>query len=304
MHDTVGVIGLGNMGGAIAASLTKNGFAVAGFDIDSEALERAADNGVECPKSIIGVSETAGIIILSLANPSALYDVTAELASTGQTDLIVVETGTFSLTDKEGVQDRLMEAGIAALDCPVSGTGQQARTGDLLVFTSGDEDTVRRCQPVFDGFSRDQKYCGAFGNGSRMKYVANHLIAIHNVATAEAMALGLKSGLDPKLVFDVNSNSAATNRMFEVRGKLMAESNWGDIGATNKLFQKDLDVISEHLVNIACPLPLFDVAVKPHRDAMQRGLAERDPAAIGLLIEEAVGLDRDNWPPDAIKLKS
>ncbi|MBT3765095.1 MAG: NAD(P)-dependent oxidoreductase [Rhodospirillaceae bacterium] len=301
MTNTIGIIGLGNMGGAISTNLVKSGFAVAGFDIDAGMIARAQSNGVDVKFSATEVANLAKIIILSLASPAALHAVTTELAEAGNKEAILVETGTLTIDDKEAARDRLAAAGITLLDCPLSGTGHQARTGDLVVFTSGDEDAVNKCMPMFAGFSRSQKYCGEFGNGIRMKIVANHLIAVHNTATAEAMVLGMKADLDPNLVFDVISESAGTSRMFEVRGKLMADSNWDDVGATNLLFKKDLDVITNYAAEIGCPVPLFSLAAQPFRAAMSRGLEQRDTASVCLLLEEAAGIDRDNWPPDAKK---
>jgi putative dehydrogenase len=229
--------------------------------------------------------------------------VTTEFAEVGDKDTILVETGTLTIEDKEAARDRLAAAGITLLDCPLSGTGHQARTGDLVVFTSGDEEVVNKCLPMFAGFSRSQKYCGEFGNGIRMKFVANHLIAVHNTATAEAMVLGMKSNLDQNLVYDVVSESSGTSRMFEIRGKLMADSNWYDVSATNLLFKKDLDVITNYAADIGCPVPLFSLAAQPFRAAMSRGLEQRDTASVCLLLEEAAGIDRDNWPPEANKKK-
>ena len=125
------------------------------------------------------------------------------------------------------------------LRCPVCG-----KSGDLSVFTSGDEAAVARCLPAIEAFSRENTYCGEFGNGSRMKFVANHLVTVHNVAAAEAMVLGMKSGLDPALIYDVISGSAGTSRMFEVRGPQMVAGEYDDLGMTNRLYQKDLDIIT------------------------------------------------------------
>ena len=95
---------------------------------------------------------------------------------------------------------QLAAQGKILLDCPVSGTGAQAANKDLVVFASGDEAAFQRCREVLAGMSRAQKYVGAFGNGSRMKFIANHLVTIHNLASAEAFVLGEMAGLDPALV--------------------------------------------------------------------------------------------------------
>ena len=110
------------------------------------------------------------------------------------------------------------------LDCPVSGTGSQARTGDLVIYASGDPKAVAKVKPMFAGFSRKLYDVGAFGNGSKMKYVANLLVAINNVASAEAMVIGMKAGLDPKIIFEMISNGAGNSRVFELRAPMMVKN--------------------------------------------------------------------------------
>ena len=107
------------------------------------------------------------------------------------------------------------------LDCPISGTGSQAKVKDIVVYASGDARAIRKLKPLFAGFSRGVHDLGAFGNASRMKYVANLLVAIHNVATAEAMVLGMKAGLDPKAIFETIKTGAGNSRVFELRGPMM-----------------------------------------------------------------------------------
>ena len=97
---------------------------------------------------------------------------------------------------KEEARDRLAKRRVILLDCTLSGTGAQARVKDLIVYASGDRKSYSRIMPVLDGFARAHYYVGAFGAGSKMKFVANLLVAIHNVAAAEAMVLAMKSGLD------------------------------------------------------------------------------------------------------------
>ena len=113
---------------------------------------------------------------------------------------------------------------------PVSGTGAQAANKDLVVFASGDEAAFERCREVLAGMSRAQKYVGAFGNGSRMKFIANHLVTIHNLASAEAFVLGEMAGLDPALVFDVIVDSAGSSRMFQIRGPMMVRGQYDELG--------------------------------------------------------------------------
>lgn len=292
MADIVGVIGLGIMGGAMARHMARSGFRVVGYDPSADALARAQGDGVETMGSAAAVAELVPVVICSLPSPLALLSVAEEIAASVAADCVIVETSTLRISDKEAAKDILEAAGHTLLDCPLSGTGQQAQTGDLAVFTSGDEATVAKCLPAIQAFSRENKYCGEFGNGSRMKFVANHLVTIHNVAAAEAMVLGMKSGLDPTLIFDVISTSAATSRMFQVRGPMMVRSEYDDVGMSNRLYQKDLDVITSFAADVHCPVSLFAAAVQPYRATLEQGLAEKDTAAVCAVLEDQARVKR------------
>ncbi len=286
MTDTAGVIGLGIMGGAFARLMVDGGVYVFGYDPSVDALEAARAAGVETMGSSAAVAEKADVIMASLPSPAALIAVAEEIAASCASGCVVVEASTLTLADKQKAHDILAAAGHTLLDCPVSGTGQQAQTGDLAVFTSGDQKAVEKAIPVIEKFSRENKYCGEFGNGSRMKFVANHLVTIHNTAAAEAMVLGMKSGLDPHLIFDVISTSAATSRMFQVRGKMMADANYDDVGMSNRLCQKDLDIITSFASDVHCPVNLFAASVQPYRATIDQGLAEKDTAAVCAVLED------------------
>jgi len=138
------------------------------------------------------------------------------------------------------------------LDCPLSGTGAQAARKDLAVFASGDKDAYEKCIPVFKGFSRVIYYLGEFGNGSKMKYVANLLVAIHNVSAAEAFVLGMKGGLDPQMIYKVISDSAGNSRMFEVRGPLMVEEKYDEATMKVEICRRTCTSLAISPPNSAC----------------------------------------------------
>ncbi|NIW23382.1 MAG: NAD(P)-binding domain-containing protein, partial [Gammaproteobacteria bacterium] len=195
----VGVIGLGIMGGSIARNLVAAGQQVCGYDPDPDRQREAAANGVEVLDSAAAVAACSSIVLTSLPSIAALQSVTEELSSLASSDgdgLIVAELSTLPIEEKLASRDRLAEHGIVLLDCPLSGTGAQAAVGDLVVYASGDEASCKACEKVFLGFGRACPYLGDFGNGTKMKFVANLLVAVNNVATAEAMLLGVRSGLD------------------------------------------------------------------------------------------------------------
>ena len=192
----VGIIGLGIMGGAFARNLAAAGWQVVGYDIDAARRRQAAKHGVEIAKDATALAAAVPVIITSLPSPQALAATVGAIAPVKKRR-VVIEASTFTLEDKVAAERALRKAGHVALDCPVSGTGAQANTGDIVIYASGEARSIARQRRLFADFSRKLYDLGEFGNGSRMKYVANLLVAIHNVASAEAMVLGMKAGLDP-----------------------------------------------------------------------------------------------------------
>jgi 3-hydroxyisobutyrate dehydrogenase-like beta-hydroxyacid dehydrogenase len=133
---------------------------------------------------------------------------------------------------------------------------------------------------------------GAYGNGSRMKYVANLLVAIHNVASAEAMVLGIKSGLDPKQIFELVRAGAGNSRVFELRAPMMVADRYDDASMKIKVWQKDLAVIGEHAAQLGCPTPLMSATLPIYAAAMSMGHAAHDTAAVCAVLEEMAGVKR------------
>ena len=194
MPETIGVIGLGVMGGAIIRNIAASQRKAIGFDIDEQRIKEATTDGIDLEPSVTALAERATILLTSLPSPKAVVAVANEIAASKAKNLVVVEASTLALEDKFEFQRILAEAGHTAVDCTLSGTGAQAKVGDLAVYASGDETIVKSLRPLFTSFTRKLHYVGIYGNGSKMKYVANLLVAIHNVSTAEAMVLGMKSG--------------------------------------------------------------------------------------------------------------
>ena len=198
MDKTVGIIGLGIMGGAIARNLVERGWHVIGFDIDAARRSELAAANVEIAADVAQVARNSPIIMTSLPGRAAVEQVAQNIADSDLSSRIVVELSTLSIADKLRFKSMLEDAGHVALDCPLSGTGAQARLRDLIVYASGDSEAIAKCSSLFADFARQSADLGQYGNGSRMKFIANHLVAIHNVATAEAMVLAQRAGLDPK----------------------------------------------------------------------------------------------------------
>ncbi len=300
MNKTVGLIGVGIMGSAMGANLVRAGFRVVGHDPSPDALARLAAFGGEGVGSARAVAEACPVLISSLPSAAALIaacsgpDGIGEAEGTGQ---IVIECSTLPLDTKHRAFEILAATGKILLDCPVSGTGAQARTKDLVVLGSGDEEAFRRCGPVLDGMSRVARYLGPFGHGSKMKFLANHLVTIHNVAAAEAIVLGIKAGLDPALVVETLSDSAGSSRMFQIRGPLMRDARYDEPTATIRMHLKDLSIIGSFAADLGCPLPVFAASAPIYVAGAAQGRLGQDTAAVCAVLEGLAGLpDRPTDP--------
>ena len=288
----VGVVGLGIMGGAIARNLASAGWQVMGYDIDAARRRELSAVGVESTASIGELAKAAPVILTSLPHPDALRAVAAEIVAADLPKRIVAELSTFSIEDKAKTEKTLRGAGHILLDCPLSGTGAQAKTKDLVVYASGDSASIAALQPLFADFAREWRDLGAFGNGMRMKLVANLLVAIHNVASAEAMVLGIKAGLDAKAIFELVKSGAGNSRVFELRGPMMVEGRYDDATMKVSVWQKDMAIIRAFAAALRCPTPLFDATVPIYDAALSQGLGAQDTAAVCTVLEEMAGVRR------------
>lgn len=287
--STVGVIGLGIMGSSIAANLVKAGFEVFGFDPVASARTKLKKAGGQSCANVQAVARQCRHIVLSLPSESALDQVCAELIAAKPKNLVVAETSTLPEAAKNRVQALLLKHGICLLDCPLSGTGAQAVTRDLAVYASGDKKGIEAFASVFDGFSRARYDVGPFGNGMRMKLVANLLVAIHNVSTAEAILMGVRSGLDAAMVVKVVADGAGGSRMFQVRGPTMVNRSWGDATMKVSTWQKDMRLINDALQHTDTPAPLFSATLPIYNAAMALGHGMDDTAAVYAVLERLTG---------------
>ena len=292
MEKLVGIVGIGIMGGAMARNLLKDGFRVVGFDLSPDATAAFVKAGGEAAGSPREVAERTAVMITSLPSAKALTAAVSGndgLMTAKGEGQIVIECSTMPLAVKQEAFEALARRGKLMLDCPVSGTGAQAARKDLVVFASGDEAAFKRCADVFAGMSRAQKYLGAFGNGSKMKYVANHLVTIHNVAAAEAIVLGMKAGLDPQMVYDVISDSAGASRMFQVRGPMMVAGRYDEVTATSATHLKDIAIIGEFAVGLNFPMPVFNLTAQYYHAAVGQGRGQQDTGAVCAVVESLGG---------------
>jgi putative dehydrogenase len=288
MDKIVGIIGLGIMGNAIARNLVERDWQVFGFDIDHAKNAELAQAGVTIADNVAALTARTPVIMTSLPTPAAVVKVAEEIASAGQSSRIIIELSTLTIADKLRFEAVLQKAGHIALDCPLSGTGAQARIRDLVVYASGDSAAIAKSMGLFADFAKQSADLGRYGNGSRMKFVANHLVAINNVAAAEAMLLAERAGLDPKMVVDLVGPGAGGSRMFQLRAPMMVERVYEPATMKVSTWKKDMAIIAEFADDVGCDTPLFTLTQPVYTEAMAMGLGDQDTAAVFEVLKKTI----------------
>jgi 3-hydroxyisobutyrate dehydrogenase-like beta-hydroxyacid dehydrogenase len=286
-RERIGFIGLGVLGSAIAPHLVADGYTVIGCDIDPARVDALGVARADSPRALAGGCD---VLILCLPTVEALHEVVSGAdgldkgVSAGQ---IVLEISTFPVREKERARDRLAAVGAVLLDCPVSGNRIHAQRKGLTAFGSGERVAYDKIEPILRAFTKKTHYVGAFGCGMKMKLIGNMLNLIHNSAAAEIMVLGMKSGLDPRVIHEVISGSASSSSMFEVRGALMARNDYHNEGMNFSIPLKDARIISAHAADLACPIPVYQAALQPYYAAVAQGHHDEDAAAVCAAMELA-----------------
>jgi putative dehydrogenase len=293
MSLTVGVIGLGPMGGNIAGNLLKNGFTVVGYDIQADRMAALDELGLQHGKSTTDVAARADVLASSLPSFSALQNVIEGVLKHPKPKQILIECSTLTVEQKLAAHKQLAAGDKIFLDSPISGTPFMLGKMMASIYVSGDEEAYRASVPVLKGFTATNFYVGEVGNGSRMKFLANYLVHVHVTAAAECMVLGEKAGLDPVLIHKVLKEGAGASKMFDIRGAMMAKSDYREGGGTMfEVYEKDASIITEFAASVKSPIDLYVSSRQKFNSAMSLGLGHLDTSAVCKAIEVAVGIDR------------
>jgi 3-hydroxyisobutyrate dehydrogenase-like beta-hydroxyacid dehydrogenase len=299
MKPVIGIIGLGIMGSAMAEALIGAGYRVVGYDLHATPRRRFKSAGGHCLLSCAAVANNADVLIASLPSVAALDDVVEKIAIACATKrkfrprLIVIETSTLPIVDKERAMKRLKHVHVTALDCPISGTARRMKEGAWTIFVSGSVTACKSVRAIFDVFTRNAPYVGAFGNGSKMKFVANHLVAIYNIAVGESLTFARKMGLDPQQVWNLFAASPVVGTgVFKLRGKFMVERKYLPATMKVEVWQKDMQVIGDMAKSVDCPTPLFTACIPIYNAAMAQGLSQHDTASVYEVLDAMAGSPR------------
>jgi len=279
---TIGIVGLGLLGSAVAARLRGGGHDVVGHDVVAEKARALEALGGQAAPSAEAVARAAEAVCVVLPSLAAVEDVVLGprgLAVAGRAGQTIIQMSTISPTLTERLAREVGAKGLAFLDCPISGTSGMVARGDGIIFVGGEQRVFDRWRPVLESVLPRAIYVGRPGQAMTLKLVANLLVALNSAAAAEALLMARRAGLDLELVLDVLTRSAATSRMLEVRGPLMARQEFPPQMKLD-LFMKDLHLIQEAARGVGAPLPLTDVAERLYAAALDAGHAGEDLAVV------------------------
>jgi L-threonate 2-dehydrogenase len=281
----IGIIGLGIMGSAIASHLVTTGHRVVGYDVRAARLRALRAAGGSAARNTGDLAAQSPVVITSLPSADAFVDTVDALVQAARPRQIVVETSTLPIDVKQRARRRLARRRIELLDCPISGTGAQARNKDVIVYGSGSRAAYRQIAHVLDAFTRAHYYVGPFGDGSKVKFVANLLVAVHNVAAAEALVLAMKAGLDPAMALKLVGEGAGSSRVLQLRGPMMVKGDYRRATMTLATWQKDMSIIAAFARGLGVATPLFSATAPLYSEAV-RIRAQEDTAAVCTVLEK------------------
>jgi 3-hydroxyisobutyrate dehydrogenase-like beta-hydroxyacid dehydrogenase len=288
-EDMVGPIGLGAMGAAYARRLLDRGRQVLGFDVAEAALAHHRGAGGLIAGSVEEIAERCEMIVTSLPSFSAFEAVNDSIASRPRAGGYVVDTNTMSRTQKEDARVALARAGWSLLDCTVSGNPAMVLDDSYSFFLSGEDRNVPQVRRVVDLLASRVFDLGDFGAATSIKLIVNHLVMIHNAAAAEAMSLGIKAGLDRKMLFDIISASGGSSKIFEARGRMMANARYPESTTYKLMIDKDGAVISDLARELRHPVPMFATAYQAHVMGLAQGWGTTDPSSLCAVFEGLSG---------------
>jgi putative dehydrogenase len=293
MSETVCVIGLGSMGWGAALSLLRAGFTVRGVDLNAAVLERfAAAGGVAARSPAEGAAGASAVFtfVVNAAQTEAVLLGSDGAAAAMAPGALVAACATVPPAFAEALALRLAERSLLMLDAPVSGGAGKAASGEMTVMAAGSEAAFAKAEPFLKAIAtRVYRLGDTPGQGSRVKMINQLLAGAHIAVAAEAMALGMRAGIDPAQLFEVITNSAGNSWMFQDRVPHILAGDYAPRSAVD-IFVKDLGIVLETGAALGCTLPLAAAAHALFTTASARGLGREDDSAVVKVYAADAGL--------------
>jgi putative dehydrogenase len=282
-EERIGLIGLGAMGLGMATSLRRAGYGVHVFDVRREVAEAfAAEGGVACesPAEVAAACEVVISVVVNAVQTEAVLFGEGGAAAAMKAGSVFVMCSTVDPDWSIALEKRLAEQGILYLDAPISGGAAKAAKGEITMMTSGHPDAYTRVGDALEAMaSKVYRLGSAAGNGSKVKIINQLLAGVHIAVAAEAMALGLRQGVDPAALYDVITHSAGNSWMFENRMAHVLAADYTPLSAVD-IFVKDLGLVLDAARANKFPLPLASTAHQMFLQAASSGFGREDDSAV------------------------
>jgi len=293
MSQTIAFIGLGNMGGGMAANLLKNGFAVRAFDLSEEALAKAAEAGaVRCTSAAEAVTGADAVVTMLPAGKHVEGVYTGDVFDAAKADALFLDCSTIDVATARRVEEAAAKKGFEMVDAPVSGGIAAANGGTLTFMVGGTDQAFGRAKPILSAMGKAVIHAGGAGNGQAAKICNNMLLGATMVATCETFAMAKKLGLDPQTFYDISSVSSGQSWSMTSYcpvpgvGPQSPSDNGYQGGFAVGLMLKDLKLASEAAASVGASVPMGNVAESLYQLLANRGQAARD---FSLMIEMLEG---------------
>ena len=284
--ETIGIVGLGLLGHAVASRLIHAKYSVVGYDVVPEKVRALADIGGRAAQSVAEVDTLADAICFVLPSLASVEETILGLGhDVARPGRPVIQMSTISPALTEKLARAVTGRGRRFLDCPISGTSAQVERGDGIVLVGGDPGDFDRWRAVLESVLPRAYYVGTAGQAMLLKLIANLLVALHSAAAAEALSMARRGGLDPARALEILIASAANSKMLEVRGPSIVR---GEFPAQMKLelFMKDLHLIQDAARSTGAPLPLTDVAERLYATVYEAGHGGEDLSVVVKAFED------------------
>ena len=279
----VGLIGLGAMGSGMAASLRRAGHELRVFDVRQQVAQSFAQGGGIACASVAELGAASEVVISVVVNAAQTEDVlfgSGGCAGAMKTDSVFVMCSTVDPNWSVAMEARLAGMGLLYVDAPISGGAAKAASGEMTMMTAARPQAYARCEPLLHAMAaKVYKLGDRAGAGSQVKIINQLLAGVHIAAAAEAMALGLREGVDPAALYDVITHSAGNSWMFENRMAHVLAGDYTPLSAVD-IFVKDLGLVLDMARASKFPLPLSSTAHQMFMQASSAGFAKQDDSAV------------------------
>lgn len=289
----VGFVGLGTMGGAMAANVARAGFEVTAWNRTAGRASELGELGVvivESPAAVASASDVIVTIVSDTPDVEAVLFGPDGVAAGAANGALVVDMSTISPSATRDFAARLAEGGVAMLDAPVSGGSEGAKKGTLTIFVGGDAADLERARPALEAMGTTITLVGPIGSGQAVKAVNQVILAGTYLGVAEGIVLAIKAGLDVEQVVGALSGGAAQSWVLANRSGRMLENDY-PLGFKVALHRKDLGIALQLARETGTSLPISALCEQIEAGLIGKGHADDDMSAVARAIRELSGLE-------------